>query len=233
MLKFSKILSEVISEDIYSGSSGDCDIFAIALHRLRGYPIYAVRGYYWDDVFDEKNYEDAHYVVKSTNGKYLDSEGEISKNELIDLAVFNNIIDTVSLVEVSENEVMANYSCDYEQDIKNVMNKMKVTESKEKNQYIVYHGTNDKFDEFDPDKTVDGTFWFTDSVDSIKNHTTGGVGNKYIMKRKITLNNPAGWDEYEQYSIGELISMGYDGVILPEDDVTDFIVFDKKSIERV
>lgn len=99
--------------------------------------------------------------------------------------------------------------------------------------YIVYHGTNDKFDEFDSNKTVDGTFWFTNSLDSIKNQTHGGVGSKYIMKRKITLNNPAGWDEYDKYSLGELSSMGYDGVILPEDDKVDFIVFDKKSIQKV
>lgn len=100
------------------------------------------------------------------------------------------------------------------------------------NEYIVYHGTNDKFDDFDANKTVDGTFWFTDSKKSIIDGTTGGVGNKIIMKRNITLNNPAGWDEYEKYSLGELINMGYDGVILPDDGVTDYIVFDSKSIRE-
>lgn len=95
--------------------------------------------------------------------------------------------------------------------------------------YTVYHGTNIKFNDFDMEKSVDG-IWFTDNIDSIKNNTTGGVGNKYIMKRVITLNNPCGWDEYDKYSIGELINMGYDGCILPEDDKTDYLVFDTKSI---
>jgi hypothetical protein len=99
--------------------------------------------------------------------------------------------------------------------------------------YTVYHGTNDKFDTFDINKTADGVFWFTDSLDSIKKQTHGGAGSKYIMKRKITLNNPAGWDEYEKYSVGELINMGYDGVVLPEDDKADYIVFNPKSISMV
>ena len=96
--------------------------------------------------------------------------------------------------------------------------------------YKVYHGTNEKFNTFDPNKTADGTIWFTDNVDSIKNGEHGGDGNKYIMTRYITINNPAGWDEYEKYSIGELINMGYDGVILPEDNKNDFIIFSIKSI---
>jgi len=96
--------------------------------------------------------------------------------------------------------------------------------------YKVYHGTNEKFNTFDPNKTADGTIWFTDNVDSIKNGEHGGDGNKFIMTRHITLNNPAGWDEYEKYSIGELEDMGYDGVILSQDDYNNFIVFSTKSI---
>jgi hypothetical protein len=54
----------------------------------------------------------------------------------------------------------------------------------------------------------------------------------YIMTRYITLTNPAGWDEYDKYSIGELIDEGYDGVILPEDNRIDYLVFDPKSISK-
>lgn len=57
------------------------------------------------------------------------------------------------------------------------------------------------------------------------------AGTKYIMKRKIKLNNPAGWDEYDKYSVGELINMGYDGVILPDDGRTDYLVFNPESIK--
>lgn len=96
--------------------------------------------------------------------------------------------------------------------------------------YNVYHGTDVKFDEFDFDKTTQTVVWFTDSLDSIKKGTHGGDGSKYILNRKIELKTPAGWDEYEKYSIDELINLKYDGVILPEDDKTDYIVFFDYSI---
>jgi hypothetical protein len=52
------------------------------------------------------------------------------------------------------------------------------------------------------------------------------------MTRYITINNPAGWVEYEKYGLGQLESMGYDGVILPQGDKNDFFVFSNKSIRK-
>lgn len=100
------------------------------------------------------------------------------------------------------------------------------------NEYIVYHGTNNQFDKFDFNRATQGIVWFTDSIDSIKNNTHGGMGSKYIMKRKIVLNNPAGWNEYEKYGIGQMKQLGYDGVILPSGDETSFIVFYPRSIKK-
>lgn len=96
--------------------------------------------------------------------------------------------------------------------------------------YKVYHGTNEKFGKFNFNKTTQGIIWFTDSIDSIQKGEHGGQGNKYIMTRYITINNPAGWDEYEKYGLGQLQDMGYDGVILPQDDKTDYFVFSNKNI---
>jgi len=98
------------------------------------------------------------------------------------------------------------------------------------NEYIVYHGTNNEFSRFSLDKAVQGIIWFTDSIDSIKNNEHGGQGSKYIMKRKITINNPAGWDEYEKYGISQLKGLGYDGVILSSGDYNNYIVFNSKQI---
>jgi hypothetical protein len=99
--------------------------------------------------------------------------------------------------------------------------------------YKVYHGTNNEFDRFDFNRATQGIVWFTDSIDSIKNQTHGGAGNKYIMTRYITINNPAGWEEYEKYGLQQLEDMGYDGVILPQGDKTDYFVFSNKSIRKV
>ncbi len=96
--------------------------------------------------------------------------------------------------------------------------------------YKVYHGTNEKFGKFNFNKATQGIIWFTDSIDSIQKGEHGGQGNKYIMTRYITINNPAGWDEYEKYGLQQLRDMGYDGVILPQDDKTDYFVFSNKNI---
>ena len=96
--------------------------------------------------------------------------------------------------------------------------------------YKVYHGTNQQFSKFNFKNATQGIVWFTDSIDSIKNQEHGGMGNKIIMTRYITINKPAGWDEYEKYGLGQLQGMGYDGVILPQGNKTDYFVFSNKSI---
>lgn len=103
-------------------------------------------------------------------------------------------------------------------------------QSLNENTYKVYHGTNEKFSKFDFKRSTQGIIWFTDNIDSIKNHEHGGQGNKYIMTRYITINNPAGWDEYEKYGLQQLEDMGYDGVILPQENKTDYFVFSSKNI---
>jgi hypothetical protein len=96
--------------------------------------------------------------------------------------------------------------------------------------YKVYHGTNQQFNKFDFKRATQGIVWFTDSPESIEKGEHGGAGNKIIMTRYITINNPAGWEEYEKYGLQQLEDMGYDGVILPQGDKTDYFVFSNKSI---
>jgi hypothetical protein len=106
-----------------------------------------------------------------------------------------------------------------------------IQEEEEIKNLKVYHSTDSKFKDFSLDHAWDG-FWFTNNINVLKNKEAGAAGNKYIMTRYITLTNPAGWDEYDKYSIGELIDEGYDGVILPEDNRIDYLVFDPKSISK-
>jgi hypothetical protein len=104
-------------------------------------------------------------------------------------------------------------------------------QSLNENTYKVYHGTNEKFGKFSLNRATQGIIWFTDSIDSITKGEHGGIGSKIIMTRYITINKPAGWDEYEKYGLGQLRNMGYDGVILPQGDKNDFIIFDTKNIK--
>lgn len=99
------------------------------------------------------------------------------------------------------------------------------------NVYKVYHGTNNDFKTFDIKKSTQGIIWFTDDINTIINNEHGGMGNKYILTRYITINNPAGWDEYNKYYLGQIKQMGYDGIILPHDNYSDYIVFSNKQIK--
>ena len=101
------------------------------------------------------------------------------------------------------------------------------------NKYKVYHGTNQEFDNFDLNRATQGIIWFTDSRESIENQEHGGLGNKIIMTRYITINNPAGWDEYHKYGLQQIEDMGYDGIILPHGtEYNDYIIFDIKNIKK-
>ena len=92
---------------------------------------------------------------------------------------------------------------------------------------IAYHGTNDRFDSFDPYKTADSLFWFSTDKDSIINGNSGAAGTKYVMKCLLNLHNTAGWDEYERMNIDQLIAEGFDSVKLDD----DYIVFDPNDIK--
>lgn len=99
--------------------------------------------------------------------------------------------------------------------------------------YRVYHGSNDRFEKFDVKRGNQKIGWFTDNAEYIRSGESGARGTRYILSFDISLKNPAGWDEYKRYGIGQLKSMGYDGVILPNDDMNNYIVFDNRNIKYV
>lgn len=87
----------------------------------------------------------------------------------------------------------------------------------------VYHMTNANFNKIDFDKNYQGVFWFASSKQDLQDGTVSAVGtrdkaNSKIMELYANIENPAGWKEYDNYGIGQLKEMGYDGVILKEDD---------------
>jgi len=118
----------------HSFNSGDCDIYAVALHRLHGYPLYVVRGHFLEDEWGgerEWDFEDAHIVVKLPNGNFLDSSGESTEQEMKDLSLFNNKIEKITLDPISESEALETFSCqDQEQDVKQVMKYISSKENK-------------------------------------------------------------------------------------------------------
>jgi hypothetical protein len=97
--------------------------------------------------------------------------------------------------------------------------------------YIVYHGTSQQFDRFDLNRSAQGIIWFSDDRDSIVRGDAGAAGRSIILKCQVNINNPAGWNEYEKYGIGELKGRGYDGIILPDSDHNTYVVFKPSQVK--
>jgi len=59
---------------------GDCNIYAVAVHRKYGNPIYAVKGYFEED--GVKGSVISHVFVKAENGKFKDASGEYNEAQI-------------------------------------------------------------------------------------------------------------------------------------------------------
>ena len=105
--------------------------------------------------------------------------------------------------------------------------------SKDGQPLIVHHGTGSKFKKFNLKKSTQGIIWFTSNKSAIESGDVGAQGRGHIMDLYISLQNPAGWDEYDKYMLGQLKNMGYDGVILPDGDGFDGFVFHPNQIKSV
>ena len=99
---------------------------------------------------------------------------------------------------------------------------------------IVYHGTSTPFDKFDFNRMTQKIIWFTNDKEGLLRKERGAQGHGYILTMKVSIKNPAGWEEYHKYGLNELESMGYDGVILKDDDDTfDGFVFKNKQVKII
>jgi hypothetical protein len=83
---------------------------------------------------------------------------------------------------------------------------------------MVYHGTNKKFTKVNMKKGAQGVFWVASDKSAIESGEAGAARSGVIMELFVSIKNPAGWNEYDNKSIAELIRDGYDGVILRDKD---------------
>ena len=91
----------------------------------------------------------------------------------------------------------------------------------------VYHATDDTFYTFDQNKTQDSLFWFTSNRGKIEAGETGAAGRSKIVPVYLSAKKLAGWEEYDKYTIDELIQQGYDGIKLDD----DYVVFSSNQIK--
>lgn len=96
---------------------------------------------------------------------------------------------------------------------------------------VVYHGTNTLFSKFNFDNAPQKIIWFSSTPNKITDGESGAAGTKYILKLKVNIKNPAGWDEYDKYGLDTLQQMKYDGVILPDKNGYDGFVFKPSQVK--
>ena len=97
----------------------------------------------------------------------------------------------------------------------------------------VYHSTGDDFNEFDSDRAIAGQTWFTSNKAKADEGYDGSAGQGRTVDARVDIRNPAGYDEYEKYGIGELIGQGYDGLKLVEADEVVYVAFFPEQIKII
>jgi ribosomal protein S18 acetylase RimI-like enzyme len=99
--------------------------------------------------------------------------------------------------------------------------------------FTAYHGTSKRLKRLDPAKGAFHVVWFSGDRETIEQGESGAESAAYILELRVTMRRPAGWQEYDQLVLDELVSRGYDGAILPRGDSFDGFVFDASQIEIV
>jgi len=92
---------------------------------------------------------------------------------------------------------------------------------------VVYHGTDSDIILFDGNKTMDGSFWFTNDPKKLSDGEVGAAANGVVMPVYLKSKKLAGWDKYDRLTTDQLIQQGFDGVQLDD----DFIIFNPTQIK--
>jgi len=95
----------------------------------------------------------------------------------------------------------------------------------------VYHGTGADFTEFDPEMGIGGQTWFTSRKEKAASGYDGAAGRGRLVEAQIDIRNPAGWKEYDKYTLDELMAMGYDGLKLDDGDEIVYATFFPEQIQ--
>jgi hypothetical protein len=97
---------------------------------------------------------------------------------------------------------------------------------------VMYHGTDKNFTTVNMKKGAQNVFWVTSNKAAIEKGEIGAAGNGKIIDMYAAIKNPAGWKEYDQLSLDEIESRGYDGVVLPNNDGTfEAIIFHPNQVK--
>ena len=79
------------------------------------------------------------------------------------------------------------------------------------------HGTGVDILAVDNERLIGGQFWSTDDLQAIADREVGAAGRGVTIPLRLNVQNPAGWREYDQLGVDEMIGRGYDGMALKDE----------------
>ena len=91
---------------------------------------------------------------------------------------------------------------------------------------LVFHGSEKPIYRFDPNKTQDGSLWFSSDRGGIERGESGAASSKFITPVYLVAKRLAGWKQYETMMTDQLIQAGYDGIKLDN----DYVVFSQDQV---
>jgi hypothetical protein len=99
----------------------------------------------------------------------------------------------------------------------------------------IFHGTTPdaakaiERDGFDLSKSADGSIWFTSNpnIGEVAASGSGGIVRRTLDDEKLKLG---GWDEADKYGVDELLSQGYDGLMLDDGGDVVYQVFNPSKL---
>jgi len=99
---------------------------------------------------------------------------------------------------------------------------------------VFYHKTGSKFNIIDFNQNAQGVFWFTDNKQALESGEVSANGVRpgqqaEIKEFYVKMENPAGWEEYDKYTIEQLKAKGYDSVAFEDDGTIIGFVFNNSN----
>ena len=101
--------------------------------------------------------------------------------------------------------------------------------SEDKRTITAYHGSNVPIKKFSRDYGAQGVMWFSEDKDKILRGESGACSSKWIMTVELSVDNSAGWDEYDKLSLMQIEDAGYDSISLDD----DWVMFDPKRLNVI
>ncbi len=118
-----------------------------------------------------------------------------------------------------------------------ILDEVATTGTNKTKEKTLYHATDETFDEFDINKSADGSIWFSDNKEMIEAGYDGVGKRKNVMERSIDESKLklASWDDADKYMNPQLIQMGFDGVKYSEPGKKDitYQIFNPQKLNKI